>query len=118
MFGILLPNALIKCIGTFSGSDSLLGLTVRWHAVALRVVGVRCVRAGRLQGRTVLGLSVRGHDTRHRAPLTSDDLRRKEQEVSFHFGRLEGPTSTYLYFYCNTVENLAGINSWSLHLKY
>lgn len=38
-------------------------LTVRWHAVALRMVSVRCVRPWRLQGGAVLGLSIRSHDT-------------------------------------------------------
>lgn len=41
--------------------DHLLALTVRWHAVALRVVSVRRVRPWRLQGGAVLSLSVGGH---------------------------------------------------------
>lgn len=38
-------------------------LTVWWHAVALRVVSVRCVWSCRLEGGTVLSLSIRSHDT-------------------------------------------------------
>lgn len=37
-------------------------LTVRWHAVALCVVRVRCVWSCRLEGRAVLSLSICCHD--------------------------------------------------------
>lgn len=49
---------------TFLEAAACLKLTVGRHAVALRVVGVRCVWPRGLQGGAVLGLSVCSHDAR------------------------------------------------------
>lgn len=54
------PMILDACIYM---SACLLVLTVRWHAIALRMVSVRCVWPWGLQGGAVLGLSVCSHDT-------------------------------------------------------
>lgn len=50
-------------------TSCLLVLTVRWHAIALRMVSVRCVWPWGLQGGAVLGLPICSHDT---SPASAD----------------------------------------------
>lgn len=86
------PRKLLLKTSSIS-KDTKYQLTVRWHAVALCVVCIRCVWPRWLQGGAVLSLSIRSHDP---SP-PSADLRRKNEETVQKFSFSVSVTVKYLF---------------------